>query len=115
MTNEKRYNLNKEIYNNEAKEFIDEFLKNKGDKAHRPFEMMTYHSRYIIEKITDDIYLLFVGYVKDTKYNEFRVILNYTGKKDDARIYNLKDLINMFGFEISINPHSKSNKFIKTP
>ena len=113
MTDGENYNLNKEIFNNEAKKFIDKFLKNKGDKVHRPFEMMTYYKRDIIEKITDDKFLCYTGYVKNTEYDVFKKILNYSGKKNDIEIYTLKKLINMFGFEISTNPNSNSNKLIK--
>ena len=114
MTVGETYELNKEIYNKEAIEFIKDRLEKKGNMTHRPFEMMTYYSRHICERINHDLYLVFIGYVKEIKYSEHRVIERYTGKKDDAKLYTLKELIKMFGFEISINPNSKANKLILT-
>ena len=114
MTNGEFYKQNQEIYDSEAQSFISKFLKNKGDMCHRPFEMMTYHTRTICEKITDDIYLVFEGYVKSTKYSKYEDIIEYTGKKDDAEIYTKHQLIEMFGFEISINPRSYSNYLISS-
>ena len=108
------YNLNKETYDKEALECISDQLKNKGDMAHRPFEMMTYYTRTICERITDDLFLVYTGYVKNIKYSEYKEIKSYSGKKDDAKIYNKQRLIEMFGFEISINPWSKSNKIIQS-
>lgn len=112
MTDGQFYEKNQKIYNNEAYSFISKNLKNKGDMCHRPFEMMTHYTRTICEKITDDIYLVFEGYVKSTKYSEYRDIKEYVGKKDDASIYTKHELIRMFGFEISLNPRSDSNKQI---
>lgn len=112
MTSGQFYEKNQKIYNDEAYSFISDYLKNKKDMCHRPFEMMTHYTRTICEKITDDIYLVFEGYVKSTKYSEGREIKEYVGKKDNASIYTKHELIRMFGFEISLNPHSKSNKLI---
>lgn len=104
MTNREIYEKNQTIYNNKAFDYINENLKEKGDMVHRPFEMMTHYSRTICEKITDDIYLVFTGYVKSTSYGDLREIKAYSGDKDDARIYTKHELIRMFGFEISLNP-----------
>lgn len=113
MTSEQFYEKNKKTYNDEAFFFIHKNLKNKGDMCHRPFEMMTYYTRTICEKISDDAYLVFKGYVKSTKYYRHREIKEYTGKKDGISIYTKHELIRMFGFEISLNPNSKSNKLIR--
>jgi hypothetical protein len=110
MTTGQIYNKNKEIYDNEAIEYIDRFLPNIGYYYHRPFEMMTHYTRTICEKITDDIYLVFEGQVKSTKYLDGGEISFYGGRKDNASIYNKYQFISMFGFEISLNPRSKSNR-----
>jgi len=110
------YNLNKEIYDKEALNYMSDLLKNKGDMAHRPYEMMTHYTRMICEQLTDDLFLVYNGYVKNIEYNEYnegRRIKNYCGKKDDVKVFNKQKLIEMFGFEISINPNSQSNKAIQ--
>ena len=112
MTSGQFYEKNQKIYNDEAYSFISENLKEKGDMCHRPFEMMTHYTRTICEKITDDIYLVFKGYVKSIKYSEHREIKEYVGEKDNASIYTKHELIRMFGFEISLNPRSKSNQLV---
>lgn len=114
MTTGQFYEQNQKIYNDEAYSFISKNLKNKGDMCHRPFEMMTHYTRTICEKITDDIYLVFIGYVKGIEYSEHREIKEYTGKKDDASIYTKHELIRMFGFEISLNPRSESNQLVSS-
>lgn len=112
MTLGENYELNKEIYNEEAKKYIMKFFKKNGDMAHRPFEMMTHYSRLICERLTIDLYMSFTGYVKEVKYGDGRKIERYIGKKDGAEIHTLKELIEMFGFEISMNPNSNANKLI---
>lgn len=114
MTTGQFYEKNQNIYNDEAYALIKETLKQKGNMVHRPFEMMTHYTRTICEKITDDIYLVFEGYVKSTEYSTGREIKAYAGKKDDASIYTKHELIRMFGFEISLNPRSKSNQLISS-
>ena len=113
MTTGEIYEQNQKTYNDEAYFFISNNLKEKGSMCHRPFEMMTHYTRVICEKITDDIYLVYIGYLKDIEYLEGREIKKYAGKKDDASIYTKHELIRMFGFEISLNPKSKSNLQIK--
>lgn len=113
MTSGQIYNKNKEIYDKEAIEYIDKLLPNVGSYCHRPFEMMTSFSRIIVEKITEDLYLTYEGYVRDTKYTDYRKIESYSGKKDNAKIYTKQKLIEMFGFEISLNPRSKSNRSLQ--
>lgn len=114
MTSGQFYEKNQKIYDNEAYSFISENLKEKGDMCHRPFEMMTHYTRTICEKVTDDIYLVFEAYVKGIKYSDHREIKEYAGKKDDAEIYTKHELIRMFGFEISLNPRSKSNQLVSS-
>ena len=113
MTSGQIYNKNKEIYDKEAIEYIDKLLQNVGSYCHRPFEMMTSFSRIIVEKITEDLYLTYEGYVRDTKYTDYREIESYSGKKDNAKIYTKQKLIEMFGFEISLNPRSKANRSLQ--
>lgn len=113
MTIGQIYNKNKEIYDKEAIVYISEYLPTNGSFCHRPFEMMTSFTRLIIERITEDIYLTYEAEVKNIKYRDNREIELYNGRKDNASIYNKKQLISMFGFEISLNPHSESNRSLQ--
>jgi len=110
MTCGEIYNKNKRIYNKHAVIYINEFLKSTGDKIHRPFEMMTFYQRTICEKIDNDKFLVYEGFVEKTFYDKFdSKIISYTGKKVNPAIYSLIRLIQMFGFEISLNPNSRAN------
>lgn len=113
MTLGEIYNKNKDIYNKEASEYIEKFLAKDGDMCHRPFEMLTHHTRMVIERISENSFISFKGYVKDIEYIEGREIKSYKGIKDDLIMCDKNRILRMFGFEISLNPKSKSNKEIE--
>ena len=112
MTSGEKYNLNKEIYDKYAMDFIKKNISKIGDFCHRPFEMLTFWQRTICEKIDNEKYLVYEGFVKKTEYYEGRKIKKYLGEKMMPKIYNLENLIYLFAFEFAINPKSGANELI---
>lgn len=99
MTAGEIYEKDKEYYDNLAKNYISSNLKNKNDTCYIPFAMKTNYSRCMIKKINDDKYIIFNGLVQDINEGKYEgtVLLN-------AKEVNKKDLIEICGFEYSLNP-----------
>lgn len=113
MTYGEIYNLNKGIYNQEAKIYINKYLPNIGDIAYIPFSMKTHYSRIVVKKLSDKKFIWFSAIVEEIKPLENGININYNGEILECKEMKLNRLIDSFGFEISINPRSKSNKIIQ--
>lgn len=66
--------------------------------------MKTYHTRILSKKISDEIFIVFDGYVENIIENSSG--LKYTGYTNIRhKKYALEELIYYFGFEFSLNPY----------
>jgi hypothetical protein len=63
--------------------------------------------------MSENSFICFKGYVKDIEYIDNRDIKSYKGVRDDLIRCDKSRILRMFGFEISLNPKSKSNKEIE--
>jgi hypothetical protein len=105
LTSGEIYEKEKAYYNNLAKQYIEENLKNINDIAYIPFTMKTYFTRAMIKKVDENNYIGFDGYVSDIIKDDFEKLI-YSGTTDNnKKIYNYDELLCMFGFEFSLNPY----------
>lgn len=112
MTCGEIYNKNKDIYTKEALKWIRLGFKEIGDICHPPFEMKTYGTRYVCEKIADDIFLGYQATVKEIVYDEYGAVEAYNGDRNKVLVYSFSGIVEKFGFRISENPNSESNRKI---
>lgn len=105
MTAGQIYEKDKLYYDNLAKKYIEENLKNINDVCYVPFTMKTCYTRILTKKISDGNFIVFNGYVKDIEnYDEH---IKYNGNIENSREYTLNKLICYFGFEFSLNPYHR--------
>lgn len=112
MTCGEIYKKNKSVYDKEALKWIKVGLEMTGDICHPPFEMKTYGTRYVCEKVTDNIFLGYQATVKEIIYDEYGAIESYNGDRNKVNVYSFNGIVEKFGFRISDNPNSESNRKI---
>ena len=96
------YEKNKSHYDNLAMQYINDNLKNINDVCYVPFCMKTDYSRSMIKKISNNDFLVFDGLVEFIKKDGRAYVSNELINKKKC---NLMQLIDICGFEYSLNPY----------
>lgn len=111
MTSGQIYEAHKSFYDEKAKEYIMEHLKNIGDVCYFPFTMKTYHTRGLIRRVADFEYQIFGGYVEFIHEDE-NYKMTYSGETvshQSNRVLDWYSTVYQCGFAFSNVPYWREN------